>query len=47
MAESKTGIRASRLHPAFPVVTVVLLAACLFATPQPHLLRAHLEEIPA
>ncbi|GHE54044.1 MAB_1171c family putative transporter [Streptomyces cellulosae] len=36
MAESKTGMRASRLHKAVPVVTVVLLAACFFATPQPH-----------
>ncbi|WP_328886147.1 MAB_1171c family putative transporter [Streptomyces sp. NBC_00316] len=36
MAESKTGVRASRLHMAVPVVTIVLLAACFFATPQPH-----------
>ncbi|MGW8882886.1 MAB_1171c family putative transporter, partial [Streptomyces mirabilis] len=36
MAESKTGIRVSRLHKAVPVVTVLLLAACFFATPQPH-----------
>lgn len=36
MAESKTEMRVSRLHKAVPVVTVVLLAACFFATSQPH-----------
>ncbi len=36
MAESKTGMRVSRLHKAVPVVTVVLLATCFFATRQPH-----------
>ncbi|MER5183282.1 MAB_1171c family putative transporter [Streptomyces sp. NPDC002896] len=36
MAESKTGVRASRLHKAIPAVTIVLLAVCFFATPQPH-----------
>lgn len=36
MAESKTGMRVSRLHKAIPVVTVVLLASCFIATPQPH-----------
>ncbi|WP_421673953.1 MAB_1171c family putative transporter [Streptomyces griseofuscus] len=36
MAESKTEMRVSRLHKAVPAITVVLLAACFFVTPQPH-----------
>ncbi|GAA2273406.1 hypothetical protein GCM10010368_48500 [Streptomyces roseiscleroticus] len=36
MAETRTGIRASKLHKVVPVATVLLLGACFFATPQSH-----------